>query len=102
MKEETRVEGPWEHGEFLSLKGNKNAVIAEAIRDNDTLSLVRNGDLNMLHLRAADYYKVRCVEQKVLEEVDLDLPKKRHYWIYGPPNCGKTTWRKKNILEDDY
>jgi len=62
MKEDTRIEGPWEYGEYRTLKGNKNACVAEAIRENDTLSLVKSGDLNMLHLRAADYYKVRCVE----------------------------------------
>lgn len=26
-----------------------------------------------------------------------DLPKKRHFWIYGPPNSGKTTYKNKNL-----
>jgi len=42
-KEETRVEGPWEFGEYLTLNGNKNAEIAEKIRVGNVLELVRAG-----------------------------------------------------------
>jgi hypothetical protein len=35
------------------------------------------------------------------EELDSEWPeeqpKKRHLWIYGPSNCGKSTWVKKNF-----
>lgn len=31
-------------------------------------------------------------------EERLDLEKKRHYWISGPPNCGKTTWKNTQLV----
>lgn len=26
------------------------------------------------------------------------MDKKRHYWISGPPNCGKTTWKNNHLV----
>lgn len=102
MKEDTRVEGPWEYGEYKTLKGNKNAALSiqEGI---EPIELVNNGTISYLHLRAAEYYAERLVEQNIIkEEEDSDLEKKRHYWIFGERNIGKTTWRKKNLTEDTW
>ena len=33
-----------------------------------------------------------------MEEKDPLAVKKRHYWIQGEPNTGKTTWKDKNLL----
>ena len=37
--------------------------------------------------------------KKVKMEVKEDLPKKRHFWICGPPNTGKTTWKNNNLKD---
>ena len=37
--------------------------------------------------------------KKVKLEEKEDLPKKRHHWIVGPPNSGKTTWKNSNLSE---
>ena len=48
-------------------------------------------------------YKMAVKEEEIRAEIeDETLHKKRHYWIYGPANTGKTTWRKNNIKEDLY
>ncbi len=39
--------------------------------------------------------------KKVKVEERQDLEKRRHYWIYGDPNSGKTTW-KNTFLKDDF
>ena len=56
----------------------------------------------MLHYQAAMRYKMACKVEEIANEEEEDLEKRRHYWIYGPANSGKTTWRKKNIKEDCY
>ena len=56
----------------------------------------------MLHYQAAIRYKTACKVQEIANEVEEELEKKRHYWIYGPANCGKSTWRKTNIKDDAY
>lgn len=66
MKEETRVEGPWEFGEYKDRRLNAkitNTERAKRIREEDPLELVKEGDLNMLHLRAAMFYKNECLKK---------------------------------------
>lgn len=82
--------------------GNKNAEVSELIKSGNPLQLVRDGTISYLHLQAALRYKAAEVEDTIKNEIDLELPKQRHYWICGPPNSGKTTWRLKNIKEDHY
>jgi hypothetical protein len=103
MKEDTRLEGPWEYGTYNSYAGNKNAEIAKNIREKDIINLINSGELKYVHYQAAMRYKMAAMEQEIRKEVkDVTLPKKRHYWIYGPANTGKTTWRENNLKEDTY
>lgn len=44
------------------------------------------------------FYKDQLIAKKVKLEERLDLEKKRHYWISGPPNCGKTTWKNNHLV----
>lgn len=60
QKEDTRVDGPWTYGEPGKVGapyGNKNAEIAQKIRDSDPLELVESGEVSYLHLKAMNYYK---------------------------------------------
>lgn len=85
----------------MSYKGNKNATIADKIKDSNPIELVRSGELNMLHLKAAMFYKSMEVEDKIKKEKkDTNLNKDRHFWIYGEPNSGKTTWRENNLIDE--
>lgn len=99
MKEESRKQGPWEFGEYKTKGGqkdNKNASnreIAERIRDNDVVDLVLDGSIPYYRAKAAKEFKDMLTMKKVKLEEKEDLPKRRHFWICGPPNTGKTTWK---------
>ena len=106
MKEESRKAGPWEFGEYKTKGGqkdNKNASnkeMAERIRDNEVVDLVLDGSIPFYRAKAALEFKDMLTKKKIHLEEKEDLPKKRHYWIHGPPNCGKTTF--KDTLKDTF
>lgn len=61
LKEETRVDGPWEYGTKGKPEGapsgNKNASVAARIREGvSVLDLIENEELSYLHCKAAMFY----------------------------------------------
>lgn len=49
-----------------------------------------------------NYYKDQIQAKKVKLEEKEDLEKRRHLWISGPPNCGKTWWKDNMIPEPKF
>lgn len=65
MKEDTRVEGPWEFGEYKDRRENaklKKEEVAKLIRENNVLDLIENGTISYLHMHNAKKYKAECAE----------------------------------------
>lgn len=69
----------------------------------DPLDLLAEGTLNAMALnnfiKNRDIYKM-LLNQKRLREIPQDIQKKRHHWIYGDSNCGKTTYIRKKMMEN--
>lgn len=69
----------------------------------DPLDLLDEGKLNPMSLnnfiKNRDTYKM-LLNQKRLREIPKDIEKKRHNWIYGDSNTGKTTYIRKKMIED--
>lgn len=69
----------------------------------DPLELLEEGKLNPMALnnfiKNRDVYQM-LLNQKRLREIPKDIIKKRHHWIYGDSNSGKTTYVRTKIMED--
>lgn len=69
----------------------------------DPLELLDEGKLNPMALnnfiKNRDVYQM-LLNQKRLREIPKDIIKKRHHWIYGDSNSGKTTYVRSKIMED--
>lgn len=69
----------------------------------DPLELLEEGTLNAMALnnfiKNRDIYKM-LLNQKRLREIPQDIEKKRHHWIYGESNCGKTTYIRSKMMAD--
>lgn len=69
----------------------------------DPLELLDEGKLNPMSLnnfiKNRDVYKM-LLNQKRLREIPKDIEKKRHHWIYGESNTGKTTYVRKKMMEN--
>ena len=84
-------------------KQNKKIGIAELERD--PLELLEEGVITGFQLvnfcRNQNMYKLlKQKRQGENLELSLDIPKKRHFWFYGPSNSGKTYNLKKMIMKD--
>lgn len=69
----------------------------------DPLELLDEGILPAMSLnnfiKNRDIYKM-LLNQKRLREIPQDIEKKRHHWIYGESNSGKTTYIRKKMCQD--
>jgi len=44
-------------------------------------------------------YPLRGPEGEIIPNPGIQpIIKKRHYWVYGPPDCGKSTWLRNEII----
>lgn len=79
----------------------KKITPADLLRD--PLELLEEGKLNPMALnnfiKNRDVYQM-LLNQKRLREIPKDIIKKRHHWIYGESNSGKTTYVRSKIMED--
>ena len=62
MKEDTRIDGPWEYGTRSTTKDNKNAQIAQKIREGNVLDLIHSGEINYVHYSSIIKYKTAVIE----------------------------------------
>ena len=85
MKEDTRVEGPWEYGEYKTLKNNKNAQ--KSLKECMEMTHEERKELtphtyNAL-IRAENHYNLS------MEPYTHDVM--RGLWLWGEPGSGKST-----------
>ena len=84
-------------------KNNHSKKIKPSDFMRDPLELLEEGILNPMSLnnfiKNRDTYKM-LLNQKRLREIPKDIEKKRHHWIYGESNSGKTTFIRKKMIED--
>lgn len=70
----------------------------------DPLDLLEQGVISAFQLtnfvKNQNMYRLLKNKRKAESEIDLELEKKRHEWIYGESNTGKTYRIKKQIKEN--
>ena len=83
----------------------KNSKIGVAELERDALDLLEEGVIHGMQL--ANFIKNQNIYKLLKQkrqgenlELSLDIPKKRHFWFYGPSNSGKTYNLKKMIMND--
>lgn len=85
-------------------KQKKSKKIGTKELEMDPLDALENGIINGFQLvnfvKNQNLYKLLKQKRKADEEIDLNIEKKRHFWIYGESNSGKTYYVRKLIKED--
>lgn len=88
--------------EAAKQKQSKKIGVEELERD--ALELLEEGVISGFQLvnfcKNQNLYRLLKNKRKANEEINLDLPKRRHEWIYGESNTGKTYRIRKMIKED--
>lgn len=96
MKEETRIEGPWEHGEKPVQRNSKTDW--EEVKQNAI-----NGNLDLI---PADIFVKHYQTLKKIKVDHLKIPDNhegcRGEWLWGPPGTGKTHYARSNWGTDLY
>ena len=97
-------------GDFISNFDVKAAQNKQAKKigvkelESDPLELLEKGVINGFQLvnfvKNQNMYKLLKQKRKADEEINLDIEKKRHFWIYGESNSGKTYYVRKLIKEN--
>lgn len=91
-KEETRLEGPFEYGDFTVTQGSRQDIVGfkRAIDDGATdLELWDN------HTMAFLRFARMLPSIRSLKETKRDW-KTEVWYLYGPPGCGKTHWIREH------
>lgn len=94
LKEETRVDGPWEFGKRpikLSEKTDWSAVWA----------LASKGEIEKIPspIKVIHYNKLKAIAKDHIKPKDCDHL--RGIWIYGPSGSGKSLWVRDHIPASD-
>lgn len=95
MKEDTRVEGPWEFGTKPVQRNNK--ADWEEVKAN-----AMKGDFDKI---PAEIYIKHLGNLKKIHAENLVVTNHdecRGIWLWGPPGTGKTTWARTEYGEDVY
>lgn len=88
MKEDTRVDGPWEYGKKLIQRNSK--------KDWEQIFLsAKRGRMEDIpaDIRVRCYSQLKKIEKDHLEITDSDHL--RGVWIYGPSGVGKSRWARQ-------
>lgn len=88
-KDESRVEGPWEHGlppASRAVKGDKHALLSMC-KDYGPEKAIEEGIVSIL-----DYQKLKCSYSLFSLTVDkpVDLIELKNEWRWGPSGSGKS------------
>lgn len=91
----------------IDLKAAKNKQakkIGVAELERDALELLEEGVISGFQLtnfiKNQNTYKLLKNKRKAAQNIDLNIEKKRHIWMYGESNSGKTYRLKTEILKD--
>lgn len=87
--DKTRRAGPWEFGKKPFRKGGDR----KSFTARELLNKTDEELLDLTPYQALQGKKIQHVFQKMsyqIEPKDHSIPKKRHHWICGPPNSGKS------------
>lgn len=95
MKEETRVEGPWEFGTKPVQKNNKTDW-------EEVKKQAQSGNLNSI---PADIYVQHYNSLRNIAKDNVLLPPDHHelrgYWIWGPSGSGKSRLARSSVPEGE-
>lgn len=86
QKQETRIEGPWTHGERTKTKPGKRTDI-ETVRE-----MVKNGASMSEIAPVVAYQGCKYAEMLIKYSNRKRTEKPYIEWIYGPTGCGKTAY----------
>lgn len=94
MKEETRIEGPWEFGQ-IPIKRNSHTDWKEV------WELSKKGQIEKIpeSIRVIHYNKIKQIEKDYL--IHEDCQHLRGFWIYGPAGSGKSRWVREHVKRID-
>lgn len=99
QKEESRIEGPWEYGEFKEKKpGQRNDL--SALRD---MVLERKTPRKEIINMCSNNQQLRFVENLTkYQTLSSEYHKKRVTWCYGKTGSGKTRFVMSKVAGKDY
>lgn len=82
----------------------KAKKIGEEELQRPALDLLREGIISGMQLSSflknQNLYKLLKQQENVKQEIELDLPKQRHFWTYGESNTGKT-YRLRKLMREN-
>lgn len=99
-KDDTRIDGPWEYGEWIEGErgqGKRSDLdsVVERIRDGGTIKDVADDfpiEFIKFHRGIREYSAIYQPKRNKEEAHEAIL-------FYGPPGCGKTSWVAQNYTE---
>lgn len=94
MKEETRMEGPWELGEWTGKKGTRTDLLKlkKRVLAGERLSLVKRQCVN--------HQQVRFLESMAeIRPISRDFKPRKVFWFWGKTGTGKTRTAYERIGE---
>ena len=107
MKEDTRVDGPWEFGKRPLSDNNKHDVEeARARKAEENASILALGaeeavDTGRIGIKDYRNLKMSCDLYRLNTQQRYEAPDVRGIWIYGPAGTGKTH-RARTMFGEHY
>ena len=94
MKEETRIEGPWEFGKRPVQRNNKTDW-------SEVWKLAKAGDIEKIPspIKVIHYNKLKAIAKDHIQPKDAEHL--RGIWIYGPAGSGKSRWVRENCPQEE-